>query len=361
MGAGYDAGHDKGRETFRAERTKPRLFAAGGAEDRLRNRLARMEDLFRTRFAGKGPDDPEAEMGRRAYEALMSGGKRLRPGLASLASGFGKPAEDAIVDVMAAVEIIHTASLIHDDIVDDSDERRGRPTINALKGDGYAARCGYFLIAEAVNILEAHMRSGVTDILADVVTDMCRGELRQLRIESDLAMQSPDDYFARIERKTARLIEGSCRMGCRIGDSRPDRERTLGEYGGALGIVFQLRDDLLDCGLVASGGKPVYQDLRRGVYTLPVLYAVRRSRDARLPELLAKKDKSRSEMAEIIAYAEETGGVAYAKEMIAAYAARALNALTRLPDIDERDLLYGTVLNLCELDNAGVARNRLWR
>jgi heptaprenyl diphosphate synthase len=341
-----------------------------GAEQRLKDRLADMEVLFGTLFAGEGPDDggaasakgaegaegtesaadAEAEMGGYAYDMLMSGGKRLRPGLVSLAAGFGDADGAAVVDVMAAVEIIHTSSLIHDDIVDDSGERRGKPTISALRGDGYAAQCGYFLISKAVDVLEPHIKSGVADILADTVMDMCRGELRQIKIEDDFLMQSPDDYFVSIGRKTARLIEGSCKVGCRIAGAGPDCERALGEYGMALGTLFQLRDDLLDCGLHARDGKPVHQDLRRGIFTLPVLYAASRSGSGsgreRFLELLAKDGKDSADMEAIIAHVEEAGGIEYAKQSMARYASRAQEALGSLPDIEERMFLSNKVSEL---------------
>jgi heptaprenyl diphosphate synthase len=287
-------------------------------------------------------------MGRQVYDMLMSGGKRLRPRLVSVASGFGRPAGGAVVDIMAAVEIIHTSSLIHDDIVDNSVERRGRRTISALKGDAYATQCGYFLIAEAIDILRPHMNAGVTELIADIVIDMCLGELRQLQVERDFSLQSPDDYFLRIERKTARLFEGSCRLGGRIGGSCPDHEDALGAYGRALGVVFQLRDDLLDCGLFSGGKKPLYQDLRRGVYTLPFLYAAERDPGGRLFSLFANDGAAAADLCEILACVNEAGGVDYTRDKMLEYTRLALCALEDLPDTDERALLTKTVLELNE-------------
>jgi heptaprenyl diphosphate synthase len=349
----------------RAEEERPscpspssRPSRPSGAERALGVRLAEMEALFRERFAaraanGREPDAESEEMGKQVYDVLMSGGKRLRPRLVSVTSGFGRPAGEAVVDMMAAVEIIHTSSLIHDDIIDDSVRRRGRPTISALKGDAYATRCGYFLIAEAIDILRPHMDAGVTELIADIVIDMCLGELRQLKVERDFSLQSPDDYFLRIERKTARLIEGSCRLGGRIGGSDPDHENALGAYGRALGIVFQLRDDLLDCGLLSVEKKPLYQDLRRGVYTLPLLYAADHDPGGRLLRLFAKDGKTPEDLRAIFACVDEAGGVEYTRDKMTEYTKLALTALEDLPDTDERAFLAGTVLELNESGRSG--------
>ncbi|MDR1571543.1 MAG: polyprenyl synthetase family protein [Clostridiales Family XIII bacterium] len=319
-----------------------RVGDLGAACERVEARLAGMEALFRDRFAAEGGTDMDACV----YGALMGGGKRLRPMLLCLAAGFGEPGTRGVTGLMAVVEMIHTASLVHDDIVDGSALRRGRPTINALKGGRFAVQSAYYMIAEALDMLRESGLPGVHGILAGIPMDMCLGELRQLSVEYSVELQTEEDYLGRIERKTARLIEGSCLAGARAAGAGAAQEEALGAYGLALGMLFQLRDDLLDYEGAAEDGKPALQDIRRGIYTLPLLHAAREAFDPRLAALLGKRGKTEGELSEICAWARASGGVSRTKRLMGEYAGRAAAALALLPETGERAMLEEIALLL---------------
>jgi geranylgeranyl pyrophosphate synthase len=330
-----------------------RSRADGGeaARERAGARVADMEGLFRERFAGGGATD----MDECVYGALMSGGKRVRPTLLCLASGFGEISDRDAAALMAVLEMIHTASLIHDDIVDNAPTRRGRPTINAAKGVRFAAQSAYYLISVALRVLKDCDKPEVYDILAGIPMEMCLGELQQLRMEHKGEISTEEEYFERIERKTARLMEGGCLAGARAAGLPADHERALGEYGRALGTLFQLRDDLLDCEGAEKDGKPAFQDPRRGIYNYPLLCAARAAPDPERAALMVKRDKTKEDITASMEWARESGGVERAREVMAEYAERAAAALAPLPDAGEKAALADLVLALTGGPRPGAA------
>ncbi|MDR3305499.1 MAG: polyprenyl synthetase family protein [Clostridiales Family XIII bacterium] len=317
-----------------------------------RRALSLMEEWFARRFDAAGATEKDGWI----YSALSSGGKRLRPMLVRLAAGFGRPDEARIVRLMCAIELIHSASLVHDDIVDRSPLRRSRATINAEKGDGYAAMCGFAMIGEALALLEDADADAVIDVVAKIPMEMCFGELRQLEIEFDLKAQDEEDYCKRIERKTAVLIKGSCLTGALAAGAGQRVVSALSDYGHALGILFQLRDDLLDCEQIPTDGKPISQDMERGIYSLPILYALTQLREGtregeKLRAALRKRVKSPAEIRALAEIAADTGGIDYARAAIARQQGRAGDALSRLPANEYTEAL--TIL----LDTLAAAPN----
>ncbi|MCL2110982.1 MAG: polyprenyl synthetase family protein [Clostridiales bacterium] len=313
-------------------------FTTAAAETRAA--LAQMESSFATMYSPAAP----SEMDGWIYGALMSGGKRLRPILVRLCAGLGAETAkrdlnmDVIINIMSTIELIHSASLVHDDIVDRSPLRRSRATINAEKGDGYAAMCGFRMIADALELCTDDIPHKATETIAAIPKKMCGGELHQFDIENKPELQSETEYYTRIECKTATLIEGSCVCGAIAGDASEEAIKTLAGYGRALGMLFQLRDDLLDYGSGGSSdGKPVSQDMERGLYSLPLLYARKTLADenpaeaAKLDATLRKDIKSRSDLHCLNDIAESSGGISYTREKIAEYAEAALSALDLLP------------------------------
>ncbi|MCL2493523.1 MAG: polyprenyl synthetase family protein [Clostridiales bacterium] len=301
---------------------------------RARRLLARMEAVFAQLF-----DKPDAnEMDGYIFRALTCGGKRLRPLLVCIASEIraGRAAdEDLVVRLMAVVELMHCASLVHDDIVDRSPLRRSRATINAEKGDGYAALCGFRMIGAALELLREAEEPEIAELIARIPLEMSRGELRQLKVEFDLDAQTEADYIERVTRKTAVLIEGSLQLGAIAGGAAPGPRAALSDYGLALGVLFQLRDDLLDFAPSPSDGKPVSQDMERGIYSLPLLFALgalpeNEPEGAKLRALLRKTIKSPSELRGLVLTAQRSGGVDYTIERLRAYAGTAEDAVLRL-------------------------------
>lgn len=335
------------------------------AAEAVTEAVRQMEAGFDSRFG-------EAETGSMdafVYGALTGGGKRLRPILMYLCSGFGQASgatPDAAPDpslatrLMQAIELIHAASLVHDDIIDHSPLRHGQPTINAEKGDGYAARCGFAMVSEALKLLNDLDDNDIAALFADIPMEMCLGELMQIDIECRPEMQSVAEYYERIEKKTARLIEGSCRAGGYLCQAPPAVLEALSRYGHALGILFQLRDDLLDYAASPGDGKPVAQDIERGIYSMPLLYAMETTdagspQGKRLRAVMAKDDKTPEEIDFLLKTARETGGVAFTHKAIDKEIGRAREALAQLPDNDSRKLLAG-LLELFSAQDGDLAR-----
>lgn len=208
-------------------------------------------------------------------QLLTSGGKRLRP-LLTLQSGmcFG-PLNTATIQASVAAELIHMASLIHDDVIDHSDLRRGLPTINSQQGNLSAVLTGDYLFAEAFHILSSHHLLESMKYLVDAIQAMCMGEVDQAERQFDLSV-SENDYFDRISRKTGILLASSCRSGAATaGASSEDIDR-LGSFGMHLGYAYQIIDDLLDfTGNPKQTGKPVAADLINGHITLPIIYLLK--------------------------------------------------------------------------------------
>jgi geranylgeranyl pyrophosphate synthase len=303
-------------------------------EAALASRLAlgRMEGVFAELFAGEHASERDGFI----FGALMSGGKRLRPLLVRLCAGFGEHnanfSEGDITNIMVIIELMHSASLVHDDIVDRSPLRRSRATINAQKGDGYAAMCGFSMVASSLQLLTSIHDQDIPGVIAGIPKRMCEGEFLQFEIENHPDLQSESEYFGRIERKTAALIEGSCVCGAMAAGAPETVIRALSVYGKALGILFQLRDDLLDCEQSPTDGKPISQDIERGIYSLPVLYAKDTAPDDdQLQTILHKHIKSPADITYLLDACRESGGIAYTQAAIRREAEKAETALEALP------------------------------
>lgn len=226
-------------------------------------------------------------------ELFAAGGKRLRPALVLLAANLGSyPLERAEAAAMA-VELLHAATLVHDDVIDRSDTRRGQPTVVATEGWEAAIVIGDHAFAKAYR--EAS-RTGDPDIVAELagaVMRICAGELEQQAARWTWS-PSIDAYLRRIEGKTAVLLSASCRVGARVGGLDPEAVDALGRYGRSLGLAFQIADDVLDyTGTEEEIGKPVGHDLVEGMATLPLMLTpgaaeLLRDGDAPDPETAAK-------------------------------------------------------------------------
>jgi octaprenyl-diphosphate synthase len=207
---------------------------------------------------------------------LASGGKRMRPALLLLAAelcGYTGPRR---IHVAAAVELLHTATLLHDDVVDLSELRRGRPSANALWGNRRAVLAGDFFYARASSLIVEDGDLDILWIFADTIRSMAEGELLQLQRSFDPSV-TETHYFQVIERKSAVLLSAACESGAIMGGVTRAERRRLAEYGRELGLAFQLRDDALDYeDREADLGKRPYDDLREGKVTLPLLLALKR-------------------------------------------------------------------------------------
>lgn len=203
-----------------------------------------------------------------------SGGKRLRPILLLLASHIAGESSDAAIRMAAVVEMIHTATLVHDDVIDVADTRRGRPSANVIWGNQRSVLAGNWIYMQAFQIALRERNFAILDLLLNLTQMMVEGELLQLERLRRIDI-SEADYMELVDRKTASLFSTCARLGALVGGADEDTERRLGEFAWNLGIAFQLTDDILDFASCESIlGKPVGNDLREGKVTLPLIYAL---------------------------------------------------------------------------------------
>ncbi len=249
----------------------PETRAYAAAMERLSEDLALVEGMMREQLASAS--EVLAALGD---HVLNSGGKRMRPALLLLAAelcGYTGPRR---IHVAAAVELLHTATLLHDDVVDLSELRRGRPSANALWGNRRAVLVGDYFYARASSLIVEDGDLDILWIFADTIRSMAEGELLQLQRSFDPSVTEAH-YFQVIERKSAVLLSAACESGSILGGVTRAERRRLAEYGRELGLAFQLRDDALDYeDRQADLGKRPYGDLREGKVTLPLLLALKR-------------------------------------------------------------------------------------
>jgi octaprenyl-diphosphate synthase len=276
-------------------------------------------------------------------------GKLLRPTLVLLANTIDDRPGAGATTLAAILELIHVATLVHDDAVDHSVLRRGMPTLNSLLGHQVSVIAGDFLYLRALKELARLGNVAALRIITDASDEMTRGELTQLTRDDALAV-SEEDYEHWIEAKTASLFRAACELGSLSG--APEYRASLGRYGLKLGMAFQITDDLLDyTSEQAVTGKPSGLDLRERKMTLPLIAALRSmSPDARarVESLFASETPTDAEIHDVIAIVAETGGLDYARRRGAAYALEAESALAELPNTGARAVLADTITYVTE-------------
>lgn len=278
-------------------------------------------------------------MTRDLKRIVMAGGKRLRPSLAFVCHHIGDRDKYEIVPLMCMLELMHTASLIHDDIVDDANVRRNVPTIHAASGRTAAIQSGDFLLGRAMESLHIYRGTGINEALADVSLQMCLGEFQQMKSLYDPENQGIGQYYEQIRRKTAYLLATSCYAGAIAGGLDPEECEALRSFGEWIGVAFQMKDDILDFTGTGSFGKEKGQDLKRGIFTLPVLYAFAEHRDDEMKQLAAKKTKTQQEMNALLQYITDSGGIEYTEHKINECSRLAVSALDRIADCGEKEAL----------------------
>jgi len=272
---------------------------------------------------------------------IGAGGKRLRPLLVVLAARAAGAADSAqLTKAAALIEFIHTAPLLHDDVVDDSAKRRGRDTANELFGNPASVLVGDFLYSRAFQMMAALESPAVIRVMADATNTIAAGEVLQLMNSGD-----PDTseirYMDVIYRKTARLFEAGAQVAAIVARAPASTEGALARYGKHLGIAFQLIDDALDyCGDEVELGKNVGDDLAEGKPTLPLIHALRHGDAAAVEMIRAAVEQGGTEdQAPIRAVIESTGGLDYTARLAENEADQALEALAGVPASAYRDAL----------------------
>jgi octaprenyl-diphosphate synthase len=297
--------------------------------------MARVDALIRARLASD-----VVLVNQIAEHIVNAGGKRLRPMLVLLAAQAAGYRGDHDVLLAAVVEFIHTATLLHDDVVDESDLRRGRKTANALWGNAASVLVGDFLYSRSFQMMVEADDMRVMRILADTTNRIAEGEVLQL-----LNIHNPDvdeaAYLRVIERKTAVLFAAATRLGGLLGALPQAQEDALADFGLNLGYAFQIADDVLDYVADAGAlGKNIGDDLAEGKATLPLIYAIERAApDAAASLRRAIETGGLDSLDRIVAAIRDSGAIARARTSAQAYADAAKAALSTLPHSPARDAL----------------------
>ena len=283
---------------------------------------------------------------------LSNRGKQLRPLLVLLSAALHGEVADRSYMGASLVEMIHTASLIHDDVVDEAYVRRSAPSVNALWHSRTAVLIGDYIFARTYHV---SLQNGGWDMLTEVtrsIHEVCEGELIQTEQTEKLAM-TREIYYDIIYKKTASLLGVSASAGALAVGATRDRVATMRRFGEAVGMAFQIQDDILDYTPTAHTGKPANNDLREGKITLPLLSVLDRASDSRRRELLERLSRcheSDEEVEYLRSTVENEGGLSFAAEVMQGYIARAVEMLSDYPDSEYRSALVNLCAYIAERD-----------
>ena len=306
----------------------------------VRDGVARIEDLMSTEL-GKA-DELMAEAVQHLFQA---GGKRFRPLFTVLTAQLGPDPDNSQVTVAGAViELVHLATLYHDDVMDEAQVRRGAPSANARWGNNIAILAGDYLFATASRLV-SRLGPDAVRVIAETFAQLVTGQMRETRGAAD-HVDSVEHYLKVVYEKTACLIAASGRFGGTFSGADEEQIERLSRLGGIVGTVFQISDDIIDIDSDPDeSGKVPGTDLREGVHTLPVLYALRETGpDAdRLRQLLAGPVEDDAELAEALSLLRRSQGMVRAKDTVARYAKQARDELANLPEGPGRQALASLV------------------
>jgi heptaprenyl diphosphate synthase len=274
-------------------------------------------------------------------ELLNAGGKRIRPVFVLLSGQLGELDIEKIKKVAVSLELIHMATLVHDDVIDEAELRRGKPTIKKRFGNRVAMYTGDYILARALEEITSLKDSNVHRILSKTIVEVCIGEIEQMKDRFDWN-QDLRNYLRRIKRKTALLIATSCQLGGVVSGLSDKESKKMFQYGYYIGMSYQIIDDILDFTSTSKAlGKPAGNDLLQGNITLPILYGMQHKEFIMLlkntfhnPENVSKKD-----MNEIINQLHSIGAIEKSYDLSERYLKKALHTLESLPNRRARKTL----------------------
>ena len=268
-------------------------------------------------------------------------GKQMRPLLVFLSAKLNGEIGEPTYIAATLIELLHTASIVHDDVVDNANERRGALSINALWNSKIAVLVGDYMLTKGMLISIEKNRIDMLELASEAVKSMTEGELLQLQKARKLNIRE-EDYFRIIKGKTAALLSACTACGARSATSNPDTIQLMKELGESIGIAFQIRDDLLDYEGKGLTGKISGNDIREKKITLPLIYSLEKaslSRKRHILHIIGNNKKSRSEVDEVIRFVSENGGMEYAALRMNQYRDKALAILDTYPDSEVKESL----------------------
>ncbi len=276
---------------------------------------------------------------------LRRKGKQMRPMLVFLTAKLMGEPNSSTYTAAALIEILHTATLVHDDVVDESNERRGFFSINALWKSKVAVLLGDYLLARGLLLAIENKEYDLLNLVADAVKEMSEGELMQIRKTRKLNINQ-DEYFEIIRKKTATLISCCSSCGARSVGMPDDVVLKMKEFGELLGIAFQIKDDLLDYQIDSLSGKPKGNDLKDKKITLPLIYALEKAKTPdrnRILRLMNTNSYHKDNFISVLGFIEEHKGIAYSRERMHDFADQAIQKLNGFPDSEIKKSLSSFV------------------
>ena len=268
---------------------------------------------------------------------VKAGGKRLRPALYFLANIKGVRSKN-VMDLAVALELIHMATLVHDDVVDNASTRRGIITANAKWGNQISVLTGDYLFSKAFSLVAQNPDSRIMSVLTDLICAMSEGEIIQNQ-EIFIPEMEESVYFTKIAKKTADFIAASCELGAIMAEMSANDVASLREYGYCIGMAFQITDDILDITATSEKmGKPVGNDLLQGIVTLPVIYAMNNSSaKEELKQIVATPNMTKEQLAKGLAIISETDAIKYSYQVVDDYLTKARNILPDCLDTEVKE------------------------
>ncbi len=267
-------------------------------------------------------------------------GKQMRPMFVFLSAGLCGTINDSTYRGASLVELLHTASLVHDDVVDNANERRGLFSINALWKNKVAVLVGDYLLSQGLLLSVKHNEHGLLKIVSEAVEQMSEGELLQIEKARKLDIKE-DIYFEIIRKKTASLIASCCACGSLSVGADQEQVNRLHSFGEKVGIAFQIKDDLFDFGL-DDVGKPLGNDIKEKKLTLPLIYALKTTTDSekrRIIKMVKNQSDNKEKVAEVIEFVRSSGGMEYATDKMLEYQKEAFDILMQFPENTYRTAL----------------------
>lgn len=284
---------------------------------------------------------------------IKAGGKRLRPSLVILATrACGESDHERLINIATCTEIAHMATLVHDDVIDEADSRRGQVTANARWGNQISVLSGDYMLAKVFSILASDGDPKIMRALAQATVAMTEGEIRQIEAHGDTGAQIVQ-YLSIIRDKTAMFMSSCCRLGAILGGGDERSEDALAKYGLELGMAFQITDDLLDLiGDSKETGKPIGGDIREGKITMPLIFALEKANLAEreaIEKIVAKGTIDSDDLEFVRGLVEKTGAVEETRDAAARFVLQSVEALDILPNTEGKEALVE------------LAKHTLWR
>lgn len=283
-------------------------------------------------------------------DLLQAGGKLLRPAFFLLTAKAGEKYDrDQLIHVAASIEVLHMASLIHDDIIDEAETRRGIPTVQSQFGQKYALYTGDYLFCVCFKILSKYANALSTiEFNTDTVERILVGELEQMESRYNTNM-TVKQYLHQISRKTAALFAMSCHMGAELSGVNNSAKTNARKIGYEIGMAFQILDDILDyTGEVSAIGKPALEDMKQGVYSLPLIYAMNQDKETFVPLLNKKESIADDDVDKILNLIKKHDGVEKARKLAEKYTNKAITRIDKLPNCEPKAIMLELTAKLLQ-------------